>query len=259
MRLLYHKSYNIETANYVCYTENMKNVEYTTITDKNDILPYLQSVSDKKYKDFTKKLIPNISESRILGVRTPILRSLARTLKDTDVSRDYLCALPHTYLEENHLHGFLIENERDFYKAVEKLEAFLPHIDNWATCDCVRPKVLKRDLPALYTYIKRWIKSSHTYTVRYAIGLLNSFYLDSEFDKSHLSLVSKVESDEYYINMMIAWYFATTLTKQYDSTIPYIEDAILPKWTHNKAIQKAIESYRIDDKTKAYLRTLKIK
>lgn len=237
----------------------MKKVEFTAINDKNDILAYLQSVSDKKYKDFTKKLIPNISEERILGVRTPILRSLAKSLKDTELSKDYLSTLPHTYLEENHLHGFLIENERDFREAVEKLEAFLPHIDNWATCDCVRPKVLKKDLPALYEHIKRWINSENTYTVRYAIGLLNSFYLDSAFDKSHLSLVSKIKSDEYYINMMIAWYFATALTKQYESTIPYIESKALPNWVHNKTIQKAIESYRIDENTKNYLRTLKIK
>ncbi len=237
----------------------MKNLAFDTINDKNDILPFLRSVSDEKYRDFTKKLIPNISEEKILGVRTPILRSLAKSLKDTDISGDYLCTLPHTYLEENHLHGFLIENERDFKEAVEKLELFLPHIDNWATCDCVRPKVLKKDLPNLYEHIKRWVKSDHTYTVRYAVGLLNSFYLDSAFEPEHLRLVSNIKSDEYYINMMIAWYFATALTKQYDDTILYIEGKTLAKWTHNKAIQKAIESFRIDDSTKAYLRTLKIK
>lgn len=237
----------------------MKKLEFVTINDKDDILPFLHSQKDEQYKAFTQKLIPNISDEYIIGVRTPIIRKLAKSLKNTTIADDYLKLLPHKYLEENHLHGFLIENVRDFDKAVELLDDFLPHINNWATCDTVRPKVLKRNLPALYEHIKRWIQSSDTYTARYAIGLLLSFYLDEEFSIEHLDLVSKVTSDKYYINMMIAWYFSTALAKQYDATVPYIEDAVLSKWTHNKAIQKACESYRIDAQTKSYLRTLKIK
>ncbi len=224
-----------------------------------DITKYLKENKDEKYRDFTSRLIPNISKDDILGVRVPILRSLAKTLKNSELACDYLSVLPHRYLEENHLHGFLIENEKDFDKAVKLIKDFLPYIDNWATCDNVRPKVFKKDLNTLYEYIKEWLQSDHVYTVRYAIGLLNSFYLDDSFSVEQLELVSQLKSDEYYVNMMIAWYFATALYKQYDKTLPYIENKELSKWTHNKAIVKACESLRIDNSTKAYLRTLKLK
>ncbi|MBQ4128667.1 MAG: DNA alkylation repair protein [Ruminococcus sp.] len=237
----------------------MYNIEFTDFKSTRDITEYLNKNKDEKYRDFTSALIPNIDKDSIIGVRTPKVRSLAKVLKNSELSYSYLNELPHRYLEENHLHGFLIELEKDFAKALNLTTGFLPYIDNWATCDTVRPKVFKKHLALLYPHIKEWLKSDHTYTVRYAIGLLNSFYLDDAFTDEHLKLVSNIKSDEYYINMMIAWYFATALYKQYDKTAPYIENKLLDKWTHNKAIQKACESLRIDSSTKSYLRTLKIR
>ncbi len=226
---------------------------------KNDITDFLFKNADVKYRDFTAKLTPNIDKETIIGVRVPLLRQLSKKLKNADVATEFLSTLPHSYLEENHLHGFLIEHCRDYDTAVSLLEDFLPYIDNWATCDTVRPKVFKKHPKELIDKIKLWIQSENPYTVRYAIGLLNSFYLDEHFSPEHLHIVSKIKSDEYYINMMIAWYFATALCKQYDCAVKHLENHTLSQWVHNKAIQKAIESYRIDTDTKAYLRTLKIK
>ncbi len=235
----------------------MGNINVFNINKKEDVLTYLSENSDESYRDFTAKLIPGIDKELILGVRTPKLRELAKKLGKTDTAHDYLSTLPHRYLEENHLHAFLIEQEKDFDKALMLTKEFLPYIDNWATCDCFRPKVFRKKPEPLYDNIKKWLKSEHTYTVRYAIGLLNSFYLDDKFLCEHLELVSKIHSDEYYINMMIAWYFATALSKQYKSTLPYLQRKVLPKWVHNKTIQKACESYRVETSHKAYLRTLK--
>lgn len=237
----------------------MYNEEICGLLKTEDIREYLFENADENYRDFSAKLIPTLSKDVIIGVRTPQLRALAKKLKNTEVAKKFLESAPHRYLEENHLHGFLIENVKDFEEALSLTNAFLPYIDNWATCDCLRPKVFKKDLPALYDKIIQWIKSDHTYTVRYAIGLLNSFYLDEAFSKEHLALVAGVKSEQYYINMMIAWYFATALSKQYDSAIKVIEEKRLDKFTHNKAIQKACESFRVDKNTKEYLRTLKIK
>ena len=227
--------------------------------DKNDITDFLLRNADEEYREFTAKLTPNIDKESIIGVRVPLLRKLSKKLKNTDVATDFLHSLPHSYLEENHLHGFLIEHSTDFDTAISLLEDFLPYINNWATCDTVRPKILKKHTDKLFEKIKLWLKSDHTYTVRYAIGLLNSFYLDEHFESEHLQLVAGIKSDEYYINMMIAWYFATALCKQYDDAVKILENRTLPLWVHNKAIQKARESYRIDADTKAYLNTLKIK
>lgn len=228
------------------------------ITSNKDILSYLFEKNDDKYKEFNSKLLPTVDKNTVIGVRTPILRKLAKDLKDTVVMDSFLNTLPHTYLEENHLHGFLIETVTDFDKALCLIENFLPYIDNWATCDATRPKAFKKQLDTLYERIKVWIKSEHTYTVRFAIGLLLSFYLDDAFSKEHLKLVSSIKSEQYYINMMIAWYFATALAKQYKHTIPYIREQKLSQWTHNKTISKACDSFRIDEKTKSYLRTLRI-
>lgn len=237
----------------------MINMDSFAFFTKEDITRFLFECKDESYKDFSSKLIPTIEKERIIGVRTPKVRALAKALKGSEISYDYLSCLPHKYLEENHLHGFLIEYEKDFNKALELLESFLPCIDNWATCDTIRPKVFKKHKEALYPYIKKWIKSPHEYTVRFAIGLLLSFYLDDAFDCSHLDLVASVKRDEYYIKMMVAWYFATALAKQYESAIPYIENNVLQKWTHNKTIVKSCESFRVSDSHKAYLRTLRIK
>ena len=213
-------------------------------------------MGEEKYKKFSSSLMPTIDTERVIGIRIPTLRKYAKTLENYD---DFLSDLPHRYFEENNLHAFLIEREKDFGICVEKINTFLPYIDNWATCDSMKPKVLKKEPEKLLAHIKRWIRQSDVYAVRYAINLLMSFYLDESFKKDYLKIVSDVESDEYYINMMRAWYFATALAKQYAETLPYIEQNLLDPWTHNKTIQKAIESFRISREQKEYLKTLKIK
>ena len=219
----------------------------------------LFDLQDLKYKDFSSKLMPTVNPETVIGVRTPDLRKLAKEVSKTPEASDFLKILPHTYYEENNLHGFIIETIRDYDAAIAAIDTFLPYIDNWATCDLISPKLFKKYLPELYEKIIVWLKSDKTYTVRFGIGMLMSFYLDENFKAEMLELVAGVRSEEYYINMMIAWYFATALAKQYDAALPYIRNQRLDKWTHNKAIQKTIESYRISDESKAYLRTLKVK
>ncbi len=211
-------------------------------------------MGEEKYREFSSKLMPTVDKSKVIGIRTPILRKYAKSLEDYE---DFLDELPHKYFEENNLHAFLIEREQNFDRCIEKLDVFLPYIDNWATCDSMKPCVLKKEPEKLLKHIKRWIKSKDVYAVRYAINLLMSFYLDGNFDEAYLMLVANVKSDEYYINMMRAWYFATALAKQYEQTLPYIESKVLDVWTHNKTIQKAIESLRITKQQKEYLKTLK--
>lgn len=216
-------------------------------------------LQDLKYKEFQCKLMPTVNPETVIGVRTPDLRKLAKEYSKTPEALEFLKILPHKYYEENNLHGFLIETINDYDTAVAAVDTFLPYIDNWATCDLISPKVLKKHLSELYEKIKVWLKSDRTFTVRFGIEMLMSFYLDEHFKPEALELVAGIRSEEYYINMMIAWYFATALAKQYDAVLPYIQNQRLEKWTHNKAIQKAIESYRISDESKAYLRTLKVK
>jgi len=223
----------------------------------NDIIrKKLLEMGDDNYREFSSSLMPTIDKSRVIGIRIPLLRKYARSLVDFD---GFLDSLPHRYFEENNLHAFLIEREKDFDKCIKMLDAFLPYVDNWATCDSMKPKILKSEPEKLLTHIKTWIASKEVYRVRYAINLLMSFYLDENFDDSFLGLVSDVKSDEYYINMMRAWYFATALFKQYDKTVVYLENRLLDVWTHNKTIQKAVESYRISDEQKQYLKTLRRK
>ncbi|MBQ8802726.1 MAG: DNA alkylation repair protein [Tyzzerella sp.] len=219
----------------------------------------LFSMQDVSYRDFHSKLMPTIDKETIIGIRTPQLRKFAKEFAKSDKCEAFLNALPHQYYEENNLHGFLIEMGKDYDVVVERIEKFLPYVDNWATCDMMRPKVFKKHLPELFQKIQKWIASDHVYTVRYGIGMLLSFYLDDAFEREHLEMVANIRSEEYYVNMMIAWYFATALAKQYEATLPYIEEKRLDTWAHNKAIQKAIESYRVTDEQKAYLRTWKIK
>lgn len=216
----------------------------------------LLSMGEEKYRDFSSKLMPTVSKEKIIGIRTPILRKYAKNLKEYEA---FLLELPHKYYEEDNLYAFLIERETDFDKCIKKLDLFLPYVDNWATCDGMKPKVLKKYPEKLLFHIKKWMKSEETYVVRYGINLLMSFYLEKYFDESYLTMVAEVKSDEYYINMMRAWYFATALALQYDASVRIIENQVLDIWTHNKAIQKAIESRRITDEKKAYLRTLKRK
>ncbi len=214
----------------------------------------LISMGETEYREFTSKLIPTVEKSKIIGIRTPILRKYAKGLENYE---SFLNELPHTYFEENNLHAFLIEREKNFDRCIEMLDAFLPYVDNWATCDSMKPKVLKKEPKKLLKHIKKWIKSKDIYAVRYAINLLMSFYLDENFDEDYLMLVADVKSDEYYINMMQAWYFATALAKRYNETLPYIENNLLDTWTHNKSIQKATESLRISKEQKHYLKMLK--
>lgn len=220
----------------------------------------LFALQDKKYKEFSSKLIPNVPDERMIGVRTPALRALAKEIyADKKCTDEFLNALPHEYLEENHLHAFILCLLKDYGETVKQLEKFLPFVDNWATCDQMRPKSFMKNTDRLISDIERWIKSDRPYTVRFAAEMLMTHYLDENFKTEYADLVCGIKSDEYYVNMMIAWYFATALAKQYDKTIAYIENKCLDTWVHNKTIQKAVESFRISDEKKAYLKTLKIK
>ena len=226
---------------------------------RDEIVTELFKMMDADYAQFQGKLIPTVSSDRVIGVRTPALRAFAKDLyKDPDID-EFLCTTPHQYFDEDQLHAFVISLEKDFDKCIALVEEFLPFIDNWATCDQLSPKCFKKEQKKLLSYIKVWIKSNHTYTVRFAIGMLMQHYLDDGFKTEYADMVAEVRSDEYYINMMIAWYFATALAKQYESIVPYIEERRLAVWVHNKAIQKSVESYRITAEQKEYLKTLKIK
>jgi 3-methyladenine DNA glycosylase AlkD len=223
----------------------------------NEIQCRLFALQDLSYKDFSSKLIPTADPDTVIGVRTPELRKLAKEYAFTPVSERFLAELPHRYFEENNLHGFLIEQIRDYDAAIDALEAFLPFIDNWATCDQTTPKVFQKNLPELFERIKIWLKSDKPYTVRYAIGMLMRFYLDGAFQPEIPALVAEIRSDMYYVNMMIAWYFATALCKRPEEAMKILKARRLDKWTHNKALQKAMESRRISPEQKAYLRSLK--
>ncbi len=219
----------------------------------------LFELQDIKYRDFCSKLLPTVKRETIIGIKTPQLRILAKELYIHPDINEFLNDLPHKYYEENNLHAFLIEQIRDYDLCMLKLNCFLPYIDNWGTCDSLRPKVFKNNTQKLIKEIRKWVSSKETYTVRFGIEMLMCFYLDENFILEYVEMVSKIKSNEYYINMMIAWYFATALAKQYDKVIPYFEMKKLQQWTHNKAIQKARESFRITKKQKEYLNTLKIK
>lgn len=222
-----------------------------------DIEKLLLSLADEKYKEFHKKLIPTVNEDKIIGIRTPVLRKTAKEIKDSPEAKAFIDTLPHFYYEENNLHAFLVEFIKDYDKAVSETEKFLPYIDNWATSDSFLPKIFKKNKDKLIVKINEWIKSDKTYTIRYAMGLLMSLYLDDDFKTEYAGIVANVSSEEYYIIMMQAWYFATALAKQYDAVLPYFTGKKLSKDVNNKAIQKAIESRRIDADTKAFLKGLK--
>jgi len=222
-----------------------------------DITQELFSLQDKEYKSFNSKLIPNVNPDTIIGVRTPALRALAK--KVCNKSDEFLKSLPHNYYEENNLHGFIISGMKDFDKCIEQLDRFLPYVDNWATCDGIRPKCFGANKERLIVKIEEWISSDHVYTVRFAVEMLMCYYLDDDFAGRYPTMVAGVQSDEYYVNMMLAWYFATALAKQWDEIIPYITDHRLAPWVHNKTIQKAIESCRITAEQKDCLRGFRIK
>ena len=225
----------------------------------DDIRKTLLSMQDEKYRAFQVKLFPTVDPQTVIGVRTPDLRGYAKKLlKEEDVSA-FLSDLPHRYFDENQLHAFILSELKDYGKCMEEVNRFLPYVDNWATCDQMSPKVFKKNRPQLLEQIRIWLKSDRTYTIRFAIGMLMEHYLDDAFDLRYPEMVAGIRSDEYYVNMMIAWYFATALAKQYDEILPLIENRRLDVWTHNKAIQKAIESYRITPEQKEYLKGLKRK
>lgn len=224
-----------------------------------EIREELFSLQDTAYRDFQGKLTPTIDASTAIGVRTPALRALAKRMVKREDVGTFLDDLPHTYFDENQLHAFIVSELRDYEACLQEVERFLPYVDNWATCDQMSPKVFKKHRAELIDPIKRWISSDATYTLRFGVGMLMEHYLDDDFDPTYLDMVAAVRSEEYYVRMMVAWYFATALAKQYDATISYLEERRLEPWVHNKTIQKAIESRRISPQTKDYLRELKVK
>lgn len=221
----------------------------------------LFTMQDIKYRDFHSKLMPTVDKELVIGVRTPQLRKYSKELykNQREEAEKFMNTLPHIYYEENNVHAFLIEQIKDYEECIEALDAFLPYIDNWATCDMMNPKVFKKHRSQLITEVRRWLASEHTYMVRFAIKVLMDYYLDEAFEPQYPDMVARISGEEYYIKMVIAWYFATALAKQYDEILPYIEENRLDIWTHNKAIQKAVESYRITSEQKTYLKTLKRK
>lgn len=226
---------------------------------RDEIIKELFNKQDIKYRDFQAKLIPSKTADAMIGVRTPELRKYAKELLKREDIGEFLEILPHEYLDEDQLHAFIISGIKDYDKCMQEVDKFLPFVDNWATCDQLSPKVFKKHRTELLKQINKWIKSKETYTVRFAIRMLMEYFIDENFDVKYPEMVAKIRSDEFYINMMIAWYFATALAKQYDAVLPFIEEKKLDKWTHNKAIQKSVESYRITPEQKEYLKTLKIK
>lgn len=229
----------------------------TGISEK--IQQSLFGMQDKEYRDFHASLIPTVDKEKIIGVRTPELRKFAgKMAKEAEIGT-FLSDVPHRYYEEDNLHAFIVEQIKDYGECLSEVEKLLPYIDNWATCDMFSPKVFRTHTKELLTSIERWIASGETYTVRFGLGMLMRFYLDDAFEMRYLELAASVRSEEYYVNMMIAWYFATALAKQYDAAVTYLENQGLDAWTHNKAIQKACESCRITKEQKEYLRTLKRK
>lgn len=222
-----------------------------------DIRRRLFSLQDEKYRDFQIKLTPGVAPETFIGIRTPVLREFAKELFQAGDYEAFLQDLPHRYFDENNLHAFLICLLKDYDVCIAELERFLPFVDNWATCDQMRPKAFAKHKDRLMEKIRRWMASERTYTIRFGIEMLMTFYLDGDFRPEYLEMAAAIRSEEYYVNMMTAWFFATALAKQYDAALPYIEQRRLDAWTHRKAIQKAIESYRITPEQKAYLRTLK--
>lgn len=221
----------------------------------------LFALKDENYRRFHAKLIPDIPIDNIIGVRTPVLRKYAKEVAKLPEANIFLESLPDIYYEENNLHGALLSllYPKDIIAFMEQLERFLPYVDNWATCDMLSPKIFKKHLPYVYERVQKWLQSDAVYTIRFGIVTLLGFYLDDAFEPEMLQLVANVRSEEYYVNMAVAWYFSMALVKQYDATLPYIQNRVLEPWTHNKSIQKAIESRRIPQETKAYLRGLKIR
>ena len=225
----------------------------------DEIRNELFKMQDIEYRDFNSKLIPTVKKEDMIGIRTPELRKYAKKLIKSEEMEEFLHSLPHKYFDENQLHAFIISEIKDFKLCIDELINFLPYLDNWATCDQLSPKIFKKYRNDLLPHIYEWLKSDKIYTVRFGIGMLMEHFLNEDFKTEYPEMVAAVRSEEYYINMMTAWYFATALAKQYESILPFIEGNKLDTWTHNKSIQKAIESNRISAEQKNYLKGLKIK
>lgn len=226
---------------------------------EREVRARLFEMRDEWYKGFQGKLIPNVVPDCIIGVRTPRLRAYAREFGKDPGAWEFMKRLPHTYYEENNLHACLIEQIRDYDTLISALNEFLPYIDNWATCDMLRPKLLKKHRDRLLGQIKKWLLDEHPYTIRFGLEMLMLFYLDDFFQPEFLELAAQIDREEYYVRMMAAWFFATALASQYEAALPYLTQKRLPVWIHNKTIQKAVESSRISDDQKVLLRKLKIK
>ena len=222
-----------------------------------EIREELFRLQDSKYREFQVKLIPTVTPDSVIGVRTPALRKYAKELAKREEIGEFLADVPHQYFDENQLHAFIISQLKDFGRCMEYVLAFLPYVDNWATCDQMSPKVFGKNKGDLLEQIREWIASGDTYTVRFGIGMLMQHFLDDDFDPEYPELVAQIRSEEYYVNMKKAWYFATALAKQYEAVLPFIEGRSLDDWTHRKAIQKSVESYRITQEQKQYLKSLK--
>ena len=217
-------------------------------------------MQDLKYRDFNAKLIPGTEKERIIGVRTPQLRKYAKELRKSGEWKEFVRELPHTYHEENALHGYILgEMKEDYEETMGLIEDFLPFVENWAVCDTISPKIFKKYPMQVYEKVQQWVKSEHVYTVRFGLVTLLQFFLDENFDPRMLELVARIHREEYYINIAIAWYLSTALVKQYEAALPLLESRTLDPWIQNKTIQKAIESYRISGEQKEYLRTLKMR
>ncbi len=214
--------------------------------------------ADAEYADFAAKLAPGISRDAVIGVRLPIIREIAKKADEESV-RAFLSELPHKYYDENIMHSVLLTRIKRYDECVAETEKFLPYIDNWAVCDIISPSAFKKNKADLLCRIKKWISSEETYTCRFGVKVLMNYYLDGDFKEEYLGYPATIVRDDYYVNMMIAWFYATALAKQYESILPYLEKKLLPRWVHNKTIQKAVESFRVTDEQKSYLKTLRIK
>ena len=228
-----------------------------TVIDK--VQNKLFEMQDLKYRDFHAKLIPTMDKEKIIGVRIPALRKFAKEFGKTGESKEFLKILPHKYYEENNLHMQLISDIKDYERCLAEVKRFLPYINNWATCDMLAVKVVKKHLDTFIDEVYRWMESDHAYTIRFGISMLMRYYLEDAFQMEYPEKVAQIRSEEYYVNMMRAWYFATALAKQYEKILPFLEEQRMDIWTHNKTIQKSIESYRITQEQKDHLRTLRIK
>ena len=225
--------------------------------NNTSVIDFLYALQDRVYRDFNSKLIPNLSPDLFIGVRTPILRKMAKDMIKSGVAKTFISELPHKYFEENQLHAFILSEMSDFDTVVKETERFLPYVNNWATCDQMSPRAFKKNLNNLHKYICKWINSGDTYSIRFGVLCLMRYGLDDNFDIKYVNMVANIKSDEYYVNMVRAWYFATAAAKQYEFILPYLKSGRIDEWTRLRAIQKALESYRVSAKKKEFLRKIR--